>query len=216
MEYKQKYNDLLARLKAMVDVQSDVTKQAFIDLFPEIAESENEKIRKEIIGYLKSRDYDIEPRWLIWLEKLMPIELDEEEIATAKKQAFNDALDKIEYSSDSPTFDDGWSAAIKWVRLSSFQPKQEWNEDDERMISTITDILEGESARCHSENGNVVYEKDYIDEINWLKALRPTKHWRPTAEQMRVLSRFRSVGVPDVRGNDLVLFDELFKQLCEL
>ena len=103
--------------------------------------------------------------------------------------------------------------ALIWLEK---QKPVEWNEDDERMISSITEILESESLRCKSEDGNVVYEKDYIDEINWLKSLRPVKNWRPTAEQMRVLSRFRSVGVPDVRGNDLVLFDELFKKLCEL
>ena len=40
----------------------------------------------------------------------------EEEERLAKKDAFNEALDKIEYNSGEPTFDDGWDAAMKYVK----------------------------------------------------------------------------------------------------
>ena len=40
----------------------------------------------------------------------------DEELAQAKKNAYNDALDKIEYYSGEPTFDDGWSAAIWYLK----------------------------------------------------------------------------------------------------
>ena len=54
---------------------------------------------------------------------------DEEEIRKAKKEAFNAALDKIEYHSGEPTFDDGWSAAMDYMRKKT-QPKQEETDDD--------------------------------------------------------------------------------------
>jgi hypothetical protein len=40
----------------------------------------------------------------------------DDELSIAKKDAYNDALDKIEYISESPTFDDGWSAAINYIK----------------------------------------------------------------------------------------------------
>ena len=40
----------------------------------------------------------------------------DEELSQAKKDAYNDALDKIEYHSGEPTFDDGWDAAIWYLK----------------------------------------------------------------------------------------------------
>lgn len=40
----------------------------------------------------------------------------DEELAQAKKDAYNEALDKIEYHSGEPTFDDGWDAAIWYLK----------------------------------------------------------------------------------------------------
>ena len=40
----------------------------------------------------------------------------DEELVQAKKDAYNDALDKIEYHGGKPTFDDGWSAAIWYLK----------------------------------------------------------------------------------------------------
>lgn len=43
-----------------------------------------------------------------WLEK--------EELDRAKTDAFNIALDKIEYHSEEPSFSDGWDAAIQYLK----------------------------------------------------------------------------------------------------
>jgi len=53
-----------------------------------------------------------------WLrERIQPqTNITDEELAQAKKDAYNDALDKIEYRSGEPTFDDGWSAAIWYLK----------------------------------------------------------------------------------------------------
>ena len=50
----------------------------------------------------------------------------DEELAQAKKEAYNDALDKIEYHSGEPTFDDGWSAAIWYLKKKNAQPQNTW------------------------------------------------------------------------------------------
>jgi len=52
-----------------------------------------------------------------WLKSLRPQNnATDEELAQARKDAYNDALDKIEYHSGEPTFDDGWSAAIWYLK----------------------------------------------------------------------------------------------------
>ena len=55
---------------------------------------------------------------LTWLKSLRPqnSSITDEELAQAKKDAYNDALDKIEYHNGEPTFDDGWSAAIWYLK----------------------------------------------------------------------------------------------------
>ena len=40
----------------------------------------------------------------------------DEELAQAKKDSYNDALDKIEYHSGEPTFNDGWDAVIWYLK----------------------------------------------------------------------------------------------------
>ena len=132
------------------------------------------------------------------------------EIAESKNDKIRKRL--IEYFGD----DGEWSNGISYKEVRDWIEKQkptEWSEEDEKIVAGLISIVEGWYNNQSQE------EKDYYGDcgyIDWLKSLRPVKNWRPTAEQMRVLSRFRSVGVPDVRGNDLVLFDELFKKLCEL
>ena len=50
-----------------------------------------------------------------------------------KKDAYNDALDKIEYHSGEPTFDDGWSAAIWYFKKRNIIPQNTWKPSDEQM-----------------------------------------------------------------------------------
>ena len=54
----------------------------------------------------------------------------DEELAQAKKDAYNDALDKIEYHSGEPTFDDGWSAAIWYLKKRITMPQNQWKPSE--------------------------------------------------------------------------------------
>ena len=73
-----------------------------------------------------------------WLESLKPQNnITDEELVQAKKDAYNDALDKIEYHSGEPTFDDGWSAAIDYIRKKYLRPQQQW-KPTEAQLSSLT------------------------------------------------------------------------------
>lgn len=82
---------------------------------------EDENTIKDIIEdleYAEKKGYVLKNNTFLkeicWLKSLRPQKhITDEDLAQAKKNAYNDALDKIEYHSGNPTFDDGWSAAIK-------------------------------------------------------------------------------------------------------
>ena len=57
----------------------------------------------------------------------------DEELIKARNEAYNDALDKLEYHSDTPTFNDGWSAAIWYLKKRKALPQNRWKPSDEQM-----------------------------------------------------------------------------------
>lgn len=79
MDYEQRYKEALERMKSWAkgehpDCFSEAQKVAEF-IFPELAESEDEKIRKSLIRFLKSpfvneniADEIVDP-WIAWLEK---------------------------------------------------------------------------------------------------------------------------------------------------
>ena len=69
------YDEAIKRAKDMLDYKEEIRAEDMRYIFPELKESEDEKIRKEIINYFKcqSRDEpsrkDIHNKWIAWLEK---------------------------------------------------------------------------------------------------------------------------------------------------
>ena len=80
--------------------------------------------------------YDRKVDWFKSIkERVQPqnITVTDEELTQAKKEAYNDALDKIEYHSGEPTFDDGWSAATWYLKKRNIQPQSTWKPSDEQI-----------------------------------------------------------------------------------
>ena len=73
MDYEKAYNEAIKRAKAIIEVaekEEEVYKSA-ITIFPELYESEDERIRKEIEQLIQCM-HDADPRkkrWIAWLEK---------------------------------------------------------------------------------------------------------------------------------------------------
>ena len=67
--YEKRYKDALEAIKKLQEANpSDEGIQNWVnDNFPELAESEDERIRKEIIEYIKTGTYHKD--WIAWLEK---------------------------------------------------------------------------------------------------------------------------------------------------
>ena len=72
--YEQKYKEALGWMQKLYDGLSGATKEDAEHYFPELKENEDEKIRRQIINFLKEfecdhyRNLDFSS-WLAWLEK---------------------------------------------------------------------------------------------------------------------------------------------------
>ena len=78
MDYEKAYKEALERAKKMFASKRSVIveKQALETIFPELAESEDERMRKELLDYLHTRqvvegltDTKVKMYWIAWLEK---------------------------------------------------------------------------------------------------------------------------------------------------
>lgn len=169
-EKARAYDEALQTAKCTIGKNKDFNDElaCLPIIFPELKESKDERIRKEILEYIKNTEgqstsfikYHL---WIEWLEKQgekCSFDATDEELVQAKKDAFNDALDKIEYSSGEPTFDDGWCAAIKFIRQKQWKPTKE-------QMDTFSELAESEDERMREQ---VVYA------INQLHVCECTKN----------------------------------------
>lgn len=80
MDYKEKYEESIERLKGLIEATREdkcaIMGEDLIDIFPELKELEDEKIRQELIFYLGDMSEDTELRngvtnrdVLTWLER---------------------------------------------------------------------------------------------------------------------------------------------------
>ena len=105
---------------------------------------EDEKIRKSLLRWIQSNSYTsiagIQINDVIaWFESLRPqINVTDKELAQARKEAYNEVLDKIEYHDEWPTFDDGWNAAIWYLKKRNGRPQSHCKPNDDQTTSRLS------------------------------------------------------------------------------
>ena len=159
--------------------------EAIHTLIPELAESDDERIRKEMVDYFSQykedgiRGVDITP-WIAYLEKQKSAEWSEVELlfrgekVTVKRPFYRDDKGRG-YSTTEQDEEVAWNALRAWcekkgISLYDLYPKAEWSEEDETRLTNILIMLK-EYLIHH-------YSKDDIDKsVDWLenrvKFLRP-------------------------------------------
>jgi len=124
-----------------------------------------------------------------------------------------------DWAIENPTWDNVQSACrlgAKWQKKHDVS--EEWNKEDEKMISRLRDIVE-KYAFSHSAvdvNGDLC-EKEYIEADNWLKSLKQRIGWKPSDEQITVLelaSKYERVFTPK-QIDILIGLKEQLKKLTE-
>ena len=149
-------------------------------------ENEDEKIRKQIIGFFSGRYAlcNINTKEAIaYLERQKeqkPLSIEKTELNSI---AF---LEQMGYTCIPPRKEQ------KPASGNSEKPSNhaEWSEDDKRKINRIYEIL-GHAAddKGFLASKRIIWDKEAIELQDFLKSLRPQPNWKPSEEQMKVLNK---------------------------
>ena len=162
---KKEMIDIVKRMIADGIVKKEVAEK----YIPELAESEDEKIRKWIIGVLEALckntrinialNPEMMPSALAWLEK--------------QGEHYN-FRQKIQVGDQVTRNEDGMLVNLSQLKRVA-KPEQkpvEWSEEDEDMRYKATVVL---NKLCASNEEFVFAHNTLVKVFNWLKSLRPQK-----------------------------------------
>ena len=189
-EKVKRYDEALEKakreLQACGSLDCDAARQIF-RFFPELAESEEEKIKKAI-GYAIGQSTHSDGTLINGVSS-------EEALAWLEKQAKQKPADKIESRQEELT---EFEKAVKQVMEETIEcgdthnlkadadmllrlvQKPAWSEEDDTFFKAIIRDI---------ENTQYISEDAKKDRINWLKSLRPQNRWKPSDEQIYSLDR---------------------------
>lgn len=185
MDYEKKYNEALAWMRELYPGLHGATKEDAEHYFPELLESEDERMRKELIEYLRGDLDDITTddtdRWINWLER----QKEQKPVEYLPKQKVFDIMNKLTNLSYSERIPIDSEEYVKIHEITSdvnslldypIKPV-EWSEEDEAMIKSILFVLESyvSKAECEQNPALTATYPTYYKEIAWLKSLRPPK-----------------------------------------
>ena len=164
-EKAKAYDEAIQKLRGMMpnwerlSYNGKTFLQDLIHIFPELKESEDEKIRKEILDYIDKATGC--KRWIAWLEK-----------QGEQEPNVCDGCNNVK----------GCIACVdgsEWAHIEELNPA--WSEEDKDfMYDTLSNLTELKD-RYGEGYGNVGKC------IGWLKSLRPQNTWKPSEEQMMAL-----------------------------
>lgn len=191
-EKAKAYDKAIERAEGLIDFCSDSELKTLEYVFPELAESEDERIRKEMITYLSTvEDKELIPyeSWIAWLEKQGEQKPDEEYNITGISS--NKSQGKL-------------GEIIKNLKTT-------WSEEDERMCQETIDWFEKKCFPYALESENPA-----IESIKWLKSLKERYTWKPSDEQMKQLGWIVEQNKDNVLDKELMTLYNDLKRLLKI
>lgn len=187
--YEKKYKEALERARDLHDgPTANVVTRIFLEqVFPELRENEEERIRGRLIQVVSaiSGGWPFETYGITKKEAIAYLEKQKESKSIEDKDLSKCSEDIQEFMEifceDQPkAYWDGVADTLEWIKEhpdNQFVPKPaEWSEEDELMRTVIIQTLERFGGRGTTGM-----------QIDWLKSLRPQPHWKPSEEQMNCL-----------------------------
>ncbi len=209
MNYEQKYKEALERAR------TKLTNEVAADIFPELAESGDERIRKFLTKCVKENmfvksfmvDGFDKDEVLAWLEKQG--EQKSAEVRTTGCWNVQDIEQKpAEWSEEDEKM---LESIIEEVRYTGDFPDYPTKEEDELYdeclakvdwLNSLKDRVQPQPKQEWSKEDEAFYQR--LEQIvckvdieafqsdrdlhSWLKSLRPQSTWKPTEQQMKVLN----------------------------
>ena len=190
----KKYDEALGWMRKVYPTLTGADKEDAEHYFPELKESEDERIRKEILEDIRnvkaisSEEYRKKAdRWIAWLEKQKeqkPAEWSEEDEIGLEETMWcvNEAVQNAKTESEKQNA----KTAENWLKSLRPQPKQEWSEEDEEMFDeALAGVLLARNRM--NDTGCIGLAERFEKAYKWLESFRPRPHWKPSKEQMRAL-----------------------------
>lgn len=207
-DYEKLYKEALVNAtREYESAQTESTRSVIKNIFPELTESNDERIWKEMLDFFCQfedktlRGVDISS-WIAWLEKQKPSKMYVSGILYEHIRNSKACLvDMPESHKHSDYYSQAYydlEEAMKLIKVG--EKPVEWSEEDEKMVESC--LLFVNANRTHPLATKC---------IDWLKSLKPN-HWKPSAEQMKAL-KLASDKDWDIDGNSplYTLYNDLKK-----
>lgn len=194
MNYEEKYKEALERAKKLHDSYNlmHISVDEIEQIFPELAESEDERIINQLITLVNSAGEVLliptnKEELITWLEKQKEQKPDDDVLHKTYQEGFNDGLNYrlegtgVRYVKEEQKPVD-YEAELKKCKdnplyfydkyVSIKQKPAEWSEEDEDNLHRVIRVLENNDS-------------DWKELSGWLKSLRPS--WKPSEEHLSAL-----------------------------
>ncbi len=184
MNCEQRYDEALERARKEYKTHESFNgfREMLLRIFPELKESEDERIRESLIELFKDmewddsilHDYDMDKdKTIAWLEKQESVE---EIVERCKTSWYNEGKiqGKMEGLSDDEKYQQGWYDAIE---NQGEQKPVEWSEEDERIYQSIMDDTV-------QENQLDDIQTKWLTNIKYRYVPQPKQEWSEEDENM--------------------------------
>ena len=192
-EKAKAYDEALERAKKFA-IDDAYASQGIIAklIFPELRESEDERIRKQLLDFLEhlhsqgtTMDFDVWCKadcanWILWVEK----------------QKEQKPCGCVNVESE---YDKGWRDGHKAGLKDAEMQKPAWSEEDERTLKGIIGKIEHDQT----------YGVSKAEMLSFLKSIRPS--WKPSEEQMAWLK----LAIDEAKEPLKSQLEELYKNIRE-
>jgi len=200
-EAEERAKKALLKFRSLSEGQKQAVESALKEVFPDLEESNDERIRKEIIGFIQSQIEDGNSagwdRWIAYLER-------QKEQKPSEKQDYSGLTDferAIHRGFLCAGVENVPVTIIKETAqdcLAHIKPA-EWSEEDERKLEKLSFLL------TLSEVGEIITPTERTELGIFLRSRRPQPHWKPSEEQMYSLKneveRNREIHNHSIGGN---------------
>ena len=171
MEYERKFKDAIYIAKMLLK-DGEISQKSAERMFPELKESEDERIRKELIKLLKKMTNGIVENYtpvpledfVGWLEKLNLKGLSKEDAVMIKDIAVSLPKMAVGCKEILPSLAKEYSERLKALEIHCAS-KLEWSEEDEAHYKSVSLTINAMKAQFKNTFG---YESD----IKWLESLK--------------------------------------------
>lgn len=162
--YEKKYKNALEWARQVINGETGFIRKEVEEVFPELAESEDEKIRKELIEHIKANkwaDYVLFQKFspddvIAWLEKQESVE---EIVERCKDSWYNKGkiAGRAEGLSDDEKYQQGWHDAIEKQGKQNSAWSNGYSNGYIQAVEKAVEWLKNHNDYIDVKDGNVTY-----------------------------------------------------------